>query len=218
VGPDTTCEFAESVQSAYRSSGGSGTVEAYSAVTNKSYEMTCVTTTATVKCTRGHRRVRVLLALIRRRRLLLLCAGVVALCVLGLVLFVFPTTHHVKVVRIVRTDQVGPQVSSTPSLPAASAGVQPGRKPVYEEGPGTPSAQVLGADTPAHGWSTTKVPVLVALLKARGAQGLSASEKLLAHAAITESDNQSILDLFGDLERIKGGLVGASAYIEGLSG
>lgn len=53
MGPDTTCEFAESVQSAYRSSGGSGTVEAYSAVTNKSYEMTCVTTTATVKCTGG---------------------------------------------------------------------------------------------------------------------------------------------------------------------
>jgi hypothetical protein len=81
---------------------------------------------------------------------------------------------------------------------------------------GTGSAQILGADTPAHGWSTTKVPVLVALLKARGAQGLSASEKLLAHAAITESDNQSILDLFGDLEHIKGGLVGASAYIDGL--
>jgi Glucodextranase, domain B len=53
VGPDTTCEFAEDVQSAYRSSGGSNTVEAYSAVTNKSYEMTCVTTTTTVKCTGG---------------------------------------------------------------------------------------------------------------------------------------------------------------------
>lgn len=53
VGPDTTCEFAESVQSAYRSSGGSSTVQAYSAVTNKSYEMTCVTSTATVQCTGG---------------------------------------------------------------------------------------------------------------------------------------------------------------------
>src|ERR1039458_10755515 len=141
----------------------------------------------------------------RIRRRLLLCAGVVALCVLGLVLFVFPTTHHVKVVRVVRTDPVGPQITSTPSLPEASAGVQPGRKPVYEEEPGAPatpagaagsatgtapvahsalpsgatasfarlsaplpghielavvplgagSAQVLGADTPAHGWRTT---------------------------------------------------------------
>lgn len=208
-------------------------------------------------------------ARVRRRRLLLCfcAAGIVMLSVLGLVLFVFPTAHHVKVVRVVRTDQVGPRVTSTPSLPAASAGVQPDRKPGYEEGAGAPSApaaaaagnaagatpgahsalpsgatasfarlsstlpgrvelavvplgagsaQVLGADTPAHGWSTTKVPVLVALMKARGAQGLSASEKLLARAAITESDNQSILDLFGDLERVKGGLVGASAYIQEL--
>jgi hypothetical protein len=53
VGPDTTCVFAESVQSAYRASGGSGTVEAYSAVTHKTYEMTCVTSTTTVKCTGG---------------------------------------------------------------------------------------------------------------------------------------------------------------------
>jgi len=53
VGPDTTCEFAEDVQSAYRSSGGSNTVEAFSPVTNKSYEMTCVTSATTVKCTGG---------------------------------------------------------------------------------------------------------------------------------------------------------------------
>jgi Glucodextranase, domain B len=53
VGPDTTCVFAESVQSAYRGSGGASTVEAYSAVTHKTYEMTCVTSTTTVKCTGG---------------------------------------------------------------------------------------------------------------------------------------------------------------------
>ncbi len=53
VGPDTTCVFAESVQSAYRSSGGASTVEAYSDVTHKTYEMTCVTSTNTVKCTGG---------------------------------------------------------------------------------------------------------------------------------------------------------------------
>jgi hypothetical protein len=52
VGPDTTCEFAESVESAYRDSGGSTTVEAYSAVTRKTYEMTCVTG-ASVECTGG---------------------------------------------------------------------------------------------------------------------------------------------------------------------
>jgi hypothetical protein len=52
VGPDTTCEFAEAVQSAYQSSGGSSTVEAYSPVTKKDYEMTCVTA-ARVTCTGG---------------------------------------------------------------------------------------------------------------------------------------------------------------------
>lgn len=52
VGPATTCEFAEAVQSAYRSSGGASTVEAYSPVTNKTYEMTCVTGVR-VKCTGG---------------------------------------------------------------------------------------------------------------------------------------------------------------------
>lgn len=52
VGPDTTCEFAEAVESSYRDSGGSSTVEAYSAVTNKTYEMTCVRGT-TVECTGG---------------------------------------------------------------------------------------------------------------------------------------------------------------------
>jgi len=75
---------------------------------------------------------------------------------------------------------------------------------------------VLGDDEPAHGWSTTKVPVLVALLRARGTSGLTSTEQQWAQLAITESDNQSILDLFGDLESLKGGLLGASAYIQEL--
>jgi hypothetical protein len=76
--------------------------------------------------------------------------------------------------------------------------------------------QTLGGDVPAHGWSTTKVPVLAALLKARGSRGLTSSEGASARSAITASSNQSILNLFADLKQIKGGLVGASAYIEGL--
>jgi hypothetical protein len=201
-----------------------------------------------------------------RRRRLLLGAGVAALCVLALVLFAFPTTRHVKIVRVVRTGQVAPAKTSTYPLPEASAGVQPGR--TYQAAPDAPSpsptavpgsaaadatsashpvlpadvaasfkqlsatlpgdielavaplgegsTKVLGADVPAHGWSTTKVPVLVALLKARGARGLTAQENLLAHSAITESNNESILALFADLEQIEGGLDGASAYIQQL--
>jgi hypothetical protein len=53
VGPDTTCVFAEAVESSYRSSGGSSTVEAYSPVTEKNYEMTCVTSAGEVTCTGG---------------------------------------------------------------------------------------------------------------------------------------------------------------------
>jgi hypothetical protein len=79
---------------------------------------------------------------------------------------------------------------------------------------GSGTAEQLGGDEPAHGWSTTKVPVLVALLKARGAAGLTSQEQSWAQSAITESDNASVLSLFGDLQRLKGGLGGASGYIE----
>jgi hypothetical protein len=75
---------------------------------------------------------------------------------------------------------------------------------------------LLGEDIAAHGWSTTKVPVLVALLRARGGQGLTSTEKNWAQLAITESDNQSVLDLFGDLEAAQGGLAGASDYVQQL--
>jgi hypothetical protein len=81
---------------------------------------------------------------------------------------------------------------------------------------GQGSTAVLGADLPAHGWSTTKVPVLTALLHARGAQGLTSAEQAWAEQAITASDNQSILNLFGDLEHLEGGLDGASTYVQEL--
>jgi hypothetical protein len=81
---------------------------------------------------------------------------------------------------------------------------------------GDGQVETLGGDVAAHGWSTMKVPVLVALLRARGARGLTSSEQLWARAAITESDNESILELFGDLERLHGGLLGASRFVQQL--
>lgn len=81
-------------------------------------------------------------------------------------------------------------------------------------GIGTP--ETLGGDIAAHGWSTTKIPVLTALLEARGENGLTSEERSLAESAITESNNESVLDLFHDLERIKGGLIGASSYMQEL--
>lgn len=78
---------------------------------------------------------------------------------------------------------------------------------------GSGSPAVLGGDSPAHAWSTSKVPVLVGLMRARDPGGLTSTEQSWAQAAITQSDNQSILDLFGDLEQLKGGLTGASDYV-----
>ena len=61
--------------------------------------------------------------------------------------------------------------------------------------------------------STSKVLILSALLLDKGGPGgLSGEERSLAQTAITESDNDSILSLFSDLEADKGGLDGASTY------
>ena len=92
----------------------------------------------------------------------------------------------------------------------------PGRVELAVTPLGAGRREVFGNDEAAHGWSTTKVPVLVALLRARGAAGLTSQEHALAQSAITESDNESVLALFGDLEQIKGGLDGASQYMESL--
>jgi hypothetical protein len=92
----------------------------------------------------------------------------------------------------------------------------PGRIELAVTPLGAGAREVLGGDEVAHGWSTTKVPVLVALLRARGAEGLTPQEQTWAQSAITESNNESVLALFGDLERLKGGLDGASEYIESL--
>ena len=75
--------------------------------------------------------------------------------------------------------------------------------------------QILGGDEPAHAWSTSKVPVLVSLMLARGGH-LTPREQSLARSAITESSNEAVLALFSDLEGLKGGLAGASAYMTGV--
>ncbi len=97
---------------------------------------------------------------------------------------------------------------------ATLAGSLPGHVELAVQPLGAGPREVLGGDEPAHGWSTTKVPVLVSLLRARGAGGLTAQERSWAQSAITESSNESVLALFNDLERLEGGLNGASAYME----
>jgi hypothetical protein len=79
---------------------------------------------------------------------------------------------------------------------------------------GSGGLRVLGSDPAMLGMSTTKILVLASLLRDRGgADRLTVAQKALAESAITESDNQSILDLFGALETDRGGVAGASAYM-----
>ena len=78
---------------------------------------------------------------------------------------------------------------------------------------GVGPATILGADPAMIAMSTSKVLILAALLRDKGGVSrFTSSELALAHAAITESDNQSILDLFSVLEQDRGGLIGASRY------
>jgi hypothetical protein len=82
---------------------------------------------------------------------------------------------------------------------------------------GTGPMTVLGPNPPMIAMSTSKVLILAALLRDKGGVSrLTSSELALAHAAITESDNQSILALFSVLEQDRGGLIAASAYATGL--
>ena len=65
--------------------------------------------------------------------------------------------------------------------------------------------------------STSKILILSALLRDKGGvNNLTAEQRALAQAAVTESDNDAILALFGDLEVDRGGLQGASAYATSL--
>jgi hypothetical protein len=94
----------------------------------------------------------------------------------------------------------------------------PGRVELAVAPLGVGAPRTLGGDAAAHGWSTTKIPVLAALLKAREeeGEGLTVEEQSWAHSAITESNNESVLHLFADLEQIEGGLGGASDYMQEL--
>jgi hypothetical protein len=82
---------------------------------------------------------------------------------------------------------------------------------------GAGATEVLGGDPAMQAMSTSKVLILSALLLDRGGvKHFTAVQKSLARTAITQSDNASILSLFGDLEADKGGLAGASAYATSL--
>lgn len=77
--------------------------------------------------------------------------------------------------------------------------------------------QVLGGDPAMQAMSTSKILILSALLRDKGSVNNLTPEQLsLAHAAVTESDNDAILALFDDLETDRGGLLGASEFATSL--
>jgi hypothetical protein len=104
-----------------------------------------------------------------------------------------------------------------PEADATFAGLQrelPGPVEVAVMPVGAGEPKLFGSDEPAHGWSTMKIPVIVALMTALEPHELSDEEQEETRLAITESSNEAILDLFHDLEGIKGGLPEASEAIE----
>jgi hypothetical protein len=123
------------------------------------------------------------------------------------------------------TGQVQPQTAAntapvlSPNAQASFARFEnslPGHVELTVAPLGAGTLETLGGNLAAHGWSTTKVPVLAALLEARGESGLTPEEQSLAQSAITASSNEAILTLFHDLEQIEGGLTDASAYVQEL--
>lgn len=144
------------------------------------------------------------------------------------------TTRTVKLDRIHSAAPVrragGTRHSPPPSLASAEASTElapntatsfdalqrelPGPVEVAVTPVGSAKATIFGSDEPAHGWSTTKIPVIAALMTALGSRELSYEQQSEVKSAITESSNEAILALFHALEGIKGGLVGASEAVE----
>jgi hypothetical protein len=78
---------------------------------------------------------------------------------------------------------------------------------------GAGSVESFGALQIGHAWSTIKVPILVTLMRDRH-EALSLQTMQLAANAIEASDNGAAMSLFHQLERIHGGLEGASGAVQ----
>lgn len=91
----------------------------------------------------------------------------------------------------------------------------PGEVGVAIGPPGSPPAAVAGNLTTGSAWSTSKVPVVMRVLQETGGPGgLSATQQDEVRRALTLSDNEAALALFGDLEASHGGAGGAAAAVD----
>lgn len=81
--------------------------------------------------------------------------------------------------------------------------------------PGSPPAATAGDLTTGSAWSTSKVPVVMRVLQETGGpSGLSSTQADEVRRALTLSDNEAALALFGDLEAAHGGAGGAAAAVD----
>jgi hypothetical protein len=80
--------------------------------------------------------------------------------------------------------------------------------------PGSGPAASAGSLTTGSAWSTSKVPVAMRVLRqVGGPSGLSSTQGDEIRQALTLSDNEAALSLFGDLEAAYGGPSGAAAAV-----
>lgn len=90
----------------------------------------------------------------------------------------------------------------------------PGQVGITIGPPGSGPAASAGRLTIGSAWSTAKVPVALRVIEeVGGPSGLSTSQQEEIRAALTASDNEAALSLFGDLEAIYGGPEGAAAAV-----
>lgn len=81
--------------------------------------------------------------------------------------------------------------------------------------PGAGPAATAGSLTTGSAWSTSKVPVALRVLQqAGGPSGLNSQQADEIRRALTLSDNEAALSLFGDLEAAFGGAPGAAAAVD----
>lgn len=81
--------------------------------------------------------------------------------------------------------------------------------------PGSGPAASAGSLTTGSAWSTSKVPVVLRVLRQTGGPGgLSGQQADEVRRALTLSDNEAALALFGDLEAAYGGASGAAAAVD----
>lgn len=78
---------------------------------------------------------------------------------------------------------------------------------------GSEKTKSFGSLQEGHAWSSIKVPILVTLMRDRHEE-LPTSEMQWAADAIEASDNEAAASLFRQLERIHGGLEGASTAVQ----